>query len=459
MKKQWNVTGTLILLILVSSACSQDRLASPSATLTAAPTSTRQLILTSTPIFTSTVEIPTAVSTKTPAAAPTPIGGGSGKIAFISNYGGEAGIYLMDLDGSNPPRNLNADNLTRLTQGSAQYCCLAWSPDGSKIAFSSGEENWDIYVMNADGSGETRLTMNGRNNLSPSWSPDGERIVFSSGASGNSEIYVMNPDGSEQTRLTNNDMFNSAPAWSPHGTKIAYEAHDNNISSSMEEIYVMNADSSDPIQLTSNDVQDFEPAWSPDGTKIAYSTTLSHNKEDYNPDIYIMNYDGSNPVRLTSDRTHEGGQRWSPDGMRIAFTSCLADILICDIYMMNADGSGQIQLTNFGRYTHGATWSPSLQNAITQNPDCTSGWSRLTAGDQARVSQETDTPNRVRSGPSTADEIIGRLDPGTDMKVIEGPVCADGLIFWKVEHKSIPGGTGWTAEGDGTEYWLEPFVP
>jgi hypothetical protein len=45
------------------------------------------------------------------------------------------------------------------------------------------------------------------------------------------------------------------------------------------------------------------------------------------------------------------------------------------------------------------------------------------------------------------------------MKVIEGPVCADGLIFWKVENNSIPDGTGWTAEGDGAEYWLEPYVP
>lgn len=42
------------------------------------------------------------------------------------------------------------------------------------------------------------------------------------------------------------------------------------------------------------------------------------------------------------------------------------------------------------------------------------------------------------------------------MKGIEGLVCAQGFIFWKVEHPSIPGGTGWTAKGDGTEYWLEP---
>jgi hypothetical protein len=43
--------------------------------------------------------------------------------------------------------------------------------------------------------------------------------------------------------------------------------------------------------------------------------------------------------------------------------------------------------------------------------------------------------------------------------VLEGPICADGLIFWKVENELIPGGAGWTAEGNGKEYWLEPYTP
>ena len=45
------------------------------------------------------------------------------------------------------------------------------------------------------------------------------------------------------------------------------------------------------------------------------------------------------------------------------------------------------------------------------------------------------------------------------MTILEGPVCADGFVFWRVENDSIPGGSGWTAEGDGTEYWLVQYQP
>jgi hypothetical protein len=85
------------------------------------------------------------------------------------------------------------------------------------IAFSSYRDgNYEIYVMNADGSGQTRLPPSTTTaNFSPSWSPDGEKIAFV-GKTDNlpEEIYVMNADdGSGQTRLTNNDALDSRPDW------------------------------------------------------------------------------------------------------------------------------------------------------------------------------------------------------------------------------------------------------
>ena len=90
-------------------------------------------------------------------------------------------------------------------------------------------------------------------------------------------------------------------------------------------------------------------------------------------------------------------------------------------------------------------------------PHCADEWSRLRPGIQAVVAgSPDDPPNRVRSEASTSAEIIAQIYPDHMVRVLEGPVCADGLVFWKVKSESIPGGMGWTAEGDGKEYWLEP---
>ena len=81
----------------------------------------------------------------------------------------------------------------------------AFSPDGPKIAFWSHRDgNEEIYVMNADGSGQTRLTNNAVGDGQPAFSPDGSKIAFTSAPDGNRAIYVMNADGNGQTRLTNN---------------------------------------------------------------------------------------------------------------------------------------------------------------------------------------------------------------------------------------------------------------
>ncbi len=69
--------------------------------------------------------------------------------------------------------------------------------------------------MDADGSGLTTLTDNPANDSFPAWSPDGSRIAFTSDRDGNAEVYVMNADGSDLTRLTNNPAEDDAPAWSP----------------------------------------------------------------------------------------------------------------------------------------------------------------------------------------------------------------------------------------------------
>ena len=77
--------------------------------------------------------------------------------------------------------------------------------------------------MNADGTGQTRLTNNSAIDDGPAWSPDGTKIAFTSDRDGNYEIYSMNADGTGQTRLTNNAAPTSTPPGRPTGSKIAFD--------------------------------------------------------------------------------------------------------------------------------------------------------------------------------------------------------------------------------------------
>lgn len=101
----------------------------------------------------------------------------------------------------------------------------SYSPDGLRIAFeSSRDENSEVYVMNADGTGQSRLTVGSADNGRPRWSPDGSRIVFASFRDGNNEVYSMNTDGTGVQRLTNSPGDDHAPAWSPDGLRIVFHS-------------------------------------------------------------------------------------------------------------------------------------------------------------------------------------------------------------------------------------------
>jgi Tol biopolymer transport system component len=270
------------------------------------------------------------------------------KIAFASNrHGGAHEIYVMNADGSGP---------IRLTNNTSFDLRPAWSPDGTKLAFQSEPEGGgEIYVMNADGSAQTNLTNNSAFDAYPAWQPipapapaTNGKLAFGSDRDGNFEIYVMNPDGSGQSRLTSNPARDAEPTWSPNGTKLAFRSdRDGN-----DEIYVMNADGSAQVNLTNSPGVDGQPAWSPDGTKIAFASTAL----DGNRDVYVMNADGSGQNRLTNDPAIDIEPAWSPDGAKLAFRSHRDGN--GDIYVMNSDGSGQTRLTTDAAAELEPAWSP-----------------------------------------------------------------------------------------------------
>jgi Tol biopolymer transport system component len=184
---------------------------------------------------------------------------------------------------------------------------------------SDRDGNPEIYVMNADGSGQTRLTNNAAEDHYPAWSPDDTKIAFTSHRDGNYEIYVMNADGSGQTNLSNNPASESSANWSPDGSKITFTStRDGNF-----EIYVMNADGSGQTNLSNNSAFDGEPAWSPDGTKIVFDSS-----RDGNPEIYMMNADGSGQANLSNNPASEDTPDWQPLSTTTPFASFTAKVEI-----------------------------------------------------------------------------------------------------------------------------------
>jgi Tol biopolymer transport system component len=163
----------------------------------------------------------------------------------------------------------------------------SWSPDGTRIAFASDREGeLRIFVMAADGSGVRRVTEIWGEY--PAWSPDGERIVFASHAGGTGptgdpdyDLYVVDADGGGLRQLTDGPAYDMYPSWSPDGESIAFEstratpedfeppARDLERTADFD-VFVMPAEGGEPRNVTGDlDRQQRFPAFSPDGRWLA----------------------------------------------------------------------------------------------------------------------------------------------------------------------------------------------
>jgi Tol biopolymer transport system component len=271
-------------------------------------------------------------------------------------------------------KNQNGTGKIRLTnRPTTNDYFPAWSPDGTKIAFTSyGTNTANIYIMNADGSGLILFTPFAGYHEMPAWSPDGSKIAFASDLVNPvpgypSDILVMNSNGvGTPVNLTNSPTLNEAfPDWSSDGTRIAYSSFDittnqpvfhgpdftispsrfdemvqNNLLASDSEIYVMKANGTNKVNLTNHPDWDYAPKWSPLDNKIVFYRYVNNQ----NREIFSMTDTGSAQTNLSNNGGMDYYPNWSPTGLQIVFQTFYTGW--SDLYIMNANGSGLYNLTN-----------------------------------------------------------------------------------------------------------------
>lgn len=225
-------------------------------------------------------------------------------------YARALGLWIMNADGSND-RFLVWDGFEP-----------EWSPDGSRLVFvqEDGDHNHFLYVINADGSNLKQLTTEPGTvswpvyNGSSSWSPDSKRIVFQRYHHDEYGVYRINADGTGETDLTPDTDYDFYPRWSPDGGSIAFLSwRDGDVA-----IYLMNSDGSNQRRLTHQESGGLGSInWSPDGKKIVFTRKMP--EPDGPRDIFVVDVAGGAPINLTNSAATEYWPVWSPDGSRIAF--------------------------------------------------------------------------------------------------------------------------------------------
>ncbi|MBC8505444.1 MAG: PD40 domain-containing protein [Anaerolineales bacterium] len=217
---------------------------------------------------------------------------------------GEWNLYTILADGT---------EITQITD--FRSANADWAPDGSQIVFQSDhddepEDTPDVYVIDLVEETLVELVdLPEVPDFSPRWSPDGSQIMFISARTGNFEIFLMNPDGTDPIQITDSStpIFNAA--WSPDGEQIAYPFPTGEQSM---ELFLINKDGSPDsiVQLTEDDEYNTSPAWSPDGEKIVFRSDRGGN-----PDLWMINVDGTDLVQLTDDEYYDDFPDWGPKNL------------------------------------------------------------------------------------------------------------------------------------------------
>jgi TolB protein len=214
------------------------------------------------------------------------------RIAFVCPLEGRSGLCVTDSDGS---------DAVHLRLGSAEQDRLpAWSRDG-QIAFARQFDNKDaaIYLTDPD-EPEVRQLTEGYFDFNPTWAPDGEQIAFIRRINDEYDIYLMNEDGSSSRPLKRTAGAEGNVVWAPDGERLAYI-----IGEPEQDVYVTDLETLNRRNITQSSDPEGWPTWSPDGRRLAFMCGPGTG-------ICVINADGTGRRQIVDGATLNMQPAWQP---------------------------------------------------------------------------------------------------------------------------------------------------
>lgn len=218
-------------------------------------------------------------------------------------YASDQDIWIANADGSG----------SRKIYGSMSWDGEPVFFDSSSIIFASEQVDSfssrfiSIHRIGIDGTGRRQLTTNAHSR-EPALSPDGSRIAYISRIGNDYDIWLMAADGTSKIRLTDGKGNERDPSWSPDGKYIVYSFQGN--------IFKIDVSTGSTLELTNDTFQNTDPEVSPDGAWITFVSNRSGNQ-----DIWLMDAKGKGTLQLTSDNGIQKDPSWNPRGNQIAYVS------------------------------------------------------------------------------------------------------------------------------------------